>query len=112
MARYKIWDRKTPILTYVGRVYTAEEWMDKHPVFRIADIVPVCGGGEINGAVMATLGGLVEKAERDGCDFSDCVTDEEKLARVEEFESRPKETVVSAEERIAAALEYQNALAE
>jgi hypothetical protein len=112
MAKYKIWDRKETIKTYTGRKFTAEEWMDRHPVLRLAGIVPVCGGGEINGSFMGTLGSMVEGAERKGCDFSDCATDEEKLARIEEFESRPKERAVTAEERIAAALEYQNAMAE
>ena len=110
MAKYKIWDRVEPILTHTGKKFTAEEWMDRHPILRISAIVPVCGGGEINGSYMGTLGSMVENAERKGCDFSDCVTDEEKLARVEEFENRPKETSASAEERIAAALEYQNAM--
>jgi hypothetical protein len=112
MAKYKLWDRKETIRTYTGKEYTAEEWMDRHPILRIASIVPVCGGGEINGSYMGTLGSMTEKAERDGCDFSDCTTNEEKLARIEEFESRPKGRAVTAEERIAAALEDQNAMAE
>jgi hypothetical protein len=113
MARYAIWDRQTPIITHTGKIYTAAEWVQRHPVLGLSSVVPVCGGGEINGAYMGTLGAMVERAEREGCDFSDCVTNEEKLARVEEHEKRAGErTAASAEERIAAALEYQNLMAD
>jgi hypothetical protein len=95
------------VKTPTGRVFSAAQWIERHPVHGLVDIVPVVGGGVFNGSFMGTLGSMMEYAERQGCDFSDCATDEEKLARIEEFESRPKERAVTAEERIAAALEYQ-----
>lgn len=109
MAKYKIWDRTSSVLTYTGKVFTAEEWMDRHPILRIPSIVPVCGGGEINGSFMGTLGSMMESAEKSGCDFSGCTTDEERLAAIEAHEEARNTGAgtPTAEERIAAALEYQ-----
>lgn len=109
MAKYAIWDKVSPIITPVGEVLTSEKWIERYPVAGIPSIKVVCGGGEINGAFFGTLGNMVEMYTAQGCDFSECTTDQEKLDVIEAFEdamNAPSE-VVTAEERIAAALEYQ-----
>lgn len=109
MARYAIWNKKDAIITPIGEVFTAEQWMERYPVARLEHIKVVCGGGEINGAFFGTLGSMVEHYEKQGCDFSECTTDEEKLAAIEAFEDEMNKpsTEPTAEERIAAAMEYQ-----
>jgi hypothetical protein len=69
----------------------------------------VCSGGEINGAFFGTLRSMVEMYEKQGCDFSGCTTDEEKLNAIEAFEDEMNtpSTEPTTDERIAAALEYQ-----
>lgn len=69
----------------------------------------VCAGGEINGAFFGTLGQMVEIYGKSGCDFSSCETDQDKLAAIEAFEdaANAPSTEPTANERIAAALEYQ-----
>ena len=111
MARYAIWNKKDPIITPIGEVLTPEKWIERYPVAGVSSITVVCAGGEINGAFFGTLGQMVETYAAHGCDFSACATNEEKLAAIEAFED-DMNTVVeddtpSAEERIAAALEYQ-----
>jgi hypothetical protein len=117
--RYAIWNKKDPVITPVGKVYTARQWIDRWPLADLPNIVPVVAAGEINGAYFGTLGQMVQQAEAQGCDFSGCTTDEEKLAVIEAFEDAQNvpNDVVSNEDMnaaslasIAASLEYQNML--
>ena len=109
--RYAIWNKVDPIITPIGEVLSAEQWIQRYPVAGLATITVVCAAGEINGGFFGTLGQMVQMYEAQGVDFSACVTPEEKLEVIEAFEdemNKPKESVEpSAEERIAAALEYQ-----
>lgn len=114
MSRYAIWNKSDPIITPVGEVLTAEQWVSRYPVAGLASITVVCAAGEVNGAFFGTLGQMVSMYENQGADFSECTTAEEKLEVIEAFEDAMNATSddPSAEERIAAALEYQNAIAE
>lgn len=110
MKRYAIWNKQDPIITPIGEVLTAEQWIERYPVAGLSHIKVVCGGGEINGEYFNTLGQMVAQYEGAGLDFSECTTDEEKLDLIEAFENEmnaARNSDVSAEERIAAALEYQ-----
>ena len=126
MSRYAIWNKKDPILTPVGEVLTAEQWVERYPVAGVASITVVCAGGEINGAFFGTLGQMVELYEKQGCNFSTCETAEDKLAAIEAFEdereaedeaeakAKAEKDAVTAElnasslASIAASMEYQN----
>ena len=118
MSKYAIWNKQDTILTPVGEVLTAEQWIQRYPVAGVDTITIVCAAGEINGAFFGTLGSMVELYAKQGCDFSTCETAEDKLAAIEAFEDAREAAIAeasaetTAEERIAAALEYQNALAE
>ena len=109
MSRYAIWNKKDIILTPIGEVLTAEQWIHRHPAAGLETIKVVCAGGEINGAFFGTFKSMVEMYEKQGCDFSECEADQDYLDAIEAFEdamNAPVE-VPTAEERIAAALEYQ-----
>ena len=122
--KYAIWNKTDRIITPVGEVFTAEQWKERYPVANLDDITILCAAGEINGAFFGTLGSMVDMYEKEGADFSNCATDEEKLAVIEAFdderEKAQKEssnTSISNEEltatslaSIAASLEYQNML--
>lgn len=112
--RYAIWDKTSHVICPSGELFTAEQWMDRYPASRLDSITVVCAAGEINGAFFGTLGQMVQMYEAQGCDFSACTTAEEKLAAIEAFEDamNTPSTEPTSEERIAAALEYQNAIAE
>lgn len=111
MKRYAIWNKHDPILTPIGEVLTAEQWIERYPIAGVPSITVVCAAGEINGAFFGTLGQMVQMYEAQGADFSACETAAEHLAVIEEFEdylNTPVEDMEpTAEERIAAALEYQ-----
>lgn len=119
MGKYKVWNKADPILTPVGEIFTADQWIERHPIAGLPSITVVCAGGEINGAFFGTLGQMVDIYEQQGCDFSLCNTDREKLDAIEMFENNRNNPdmsrVVSNEEltatslaSIAASLEYQN----
>lgn len=113
MKRYAIWNKTDPIITPIGEVLTAEQWIARYPVAGVKSITVVCAAGEVNGAFFGTLGQMVQLYESQGCDFSACETAEDKLNAIEAFEDAQNEAASAAssdptaEERIAAALEYQ-----
>ena len=84
--------------------------MERYPVAGLETVTVVCSAGEVNGAFFGTLGQMRQMCEGMGADFSTCTSNAEVLAAVEAFEDAqnavPGEP--TAEERIAAALEYQN----
>lgn len=123
--KYAIWDKKTPIITNAGEFLSAEEWMERNSVAKQPDITCVCGGGTVNGATFYTIGGFVDLYTQFGCDFTGCTTDEEKVARVNEFEEEKIRIALEEAENekananitadslasIAASLEFQNMMA-
>ena len=109
MKRYAIWDKTSPVITPIGEVLTAQQWMERYPVAALDSITVVCSGGEINGGFFGTLGQMVENYSSMGCDFTGIDTDVEKLAAIEAFEDALNQpsNEPTTDERIAAALEYQ-----
>lgn len=115
MKRYAIWNKQDPIITPIGEFLTAEQWIQRYPVAGVESITVLCAAGEINGAFFSTLGQMVDMYAKMGCDFVDCITDEEKLELIEAFEdareaeakaaAEAKANQVTPEERQAIALE-------
>ena len=107
MKRYAIWNKETPVITPIGEVLSAEQWINRYPMAGLDSITVVCAAGEINGAFFGTLGQMVQMYEAQGADFSACVTNEDKLAVIEAFEDEMNKPSAepTAEERQAVALE-------
>ena len=109
--KYQIWDEVSPVIVPTGKVYTAEEWMEKYPMAKLDGLNLVIGGGKINGSFCTEYTSFIDMYEKMGCDFTGCTTQQEHLDAIEAFEdemNKPKEEEsVTAEERIAAALEAQ-----
>ena len=128
MNKYAIWNKSDPVLTPIGEVLTAEQWIERYPIAGVPSITVVCAGGEINGAFFGTLGQMVDMYTKQGCDFSGCETAEDRLAAIEAFEdAREADQVAKAKAQaeaaaaneeltavslasIAANMEYQNLL--
>ena len=118
MKRYAIWNKQDPIITPIGEVLSAGQWINRYPVAGLDSITVVCSAGEINGGFFGTLGQMVQMCEAKGADFSACETAEDKLAVIEAFEdaqNTPDPNYVSNEElsatslaSIAASMEFQN----
>lgn len=126
MSKYAIWNKVDPILTPVGEVFSAEQWIQRHPVAGLDSITVICSSGEINGGFFATLGQMVDMYTANGCDLSNCNTPEETLAAIELFDKNVRlqeeqnarrsaeaeaanaELSATSLASIAAQLEYQN----
>jgi hypothetical protein len=126
--KYAIWNKQDPILTPVGEVLTAEQWIERYPIAGVPSITVICAAGEINGAFFGTLGQMVEMYTTQGCDFSSCETAEDKLAAIDAFEEAKAAAAAVARQQklesdalnaeltatslasIAASMEYQNML--
>ena len=121
--RYAIWNKKDNIITPVGEVLTAEQWIQRYPVAGVDGIDIVCSAGVINGGFFGVLAQMVQMYENNGCDFSSCTTAEEKLQAMEDFDKAAAEAAAEAATNreastdevtaaslasIAASLEYQN----
>lgn len=117
MKKYAIWNKQDIILTPIGEALTAQQWMDRYPIAKLDTVTVICAAGEINGGFFGTLGQMVEMYEKQGCDFSDCTTPEEKLDAIEAFDAMKEAEMkaaqeaaanaITTDERIAAALEAQ-----
>lgn len=102
MKRYAIWNKTDPIITPIGEVLTAEQWISRYPVAGIPTITVICGGGEVNGSFFGTLGQMVDLYEKEGCVFDDTMTAEEKLAAIEAFEDEREAAARLAAQEAAA----------
>ena len=103
MKKYAIWNKQDPILTPIGEVLTADQWIKRYPIAGIPTITIICAAGEINGSFFGTLGQMVQMYENEGCDFSLCTTPEEKLQAIEDFDTaREIEAKAKAEAKTAA----------
>lgn len=112
MARYQIWNKTDKIYTPGGPVFTPEEWINLYQWIDSPTATPVIGGGTLNGSFIGELSEMKSMYEQSGADFSECQNNEDILAAIEAFEDKMNtpDPTPSAQERIAAALEYQNLL--
>ncbi len=114
--RYKIWDKRESINTPSGKQFTAEEWLERYPWARAknAKMIITAGNfedGDINGGCALNFKQTVNTYIARGMEITDNMTDDEILDAMEALENAPATTAddtPTAEERIAAALEYQN----
>lgn len=109
MSKYKFWNKQDPICFLTGRMLTAEQFIADKPVFGLDSIKVVVNGEGLNGAFIQEFSSLKATYAQAGCSFEG-LTDEEALDAIEAFENQLNELAQepTAEERIAAALEYQN----
>ncbi len=116
--KYQIWNTTDPVITPVGEYLTPEQWISRYPA--AAHIPYVIAAGEINGAFCSPLAQLEAIYTNRGCDFTECVTGDDKITVIEAYEEAQKalaaekaiESSVQAQSlaTIAANLEYANLL--
>ena len=103
--RYQIWNRIDDIITPSGAKFTAKEWAEKYPWPKM-----IITAGVINGGCAMEFNQAVELYKKSGANITDLMDDNEILLAIEDFEDNPPRAEPSVEERIAAALESQNAM--
>lgn len=106
--KYQIWDKTSNIYTPSGAEFTAEQWKERYKWAKIPSAKCVIADGVFNGGFMAELEQFRNFYMKQGAPITASMTDEEVLAAAEAWDDRVVEEEVTAEERIAAALEFQN----
>lgn len=108
--RYVIWDEVSDVYCPNGEKVSAEDWLDRYPIGRLETEYLVVSGAAYNGGFCMPYSDMVDIFERAGCDFSGCTEMQDFLDAIETFEDErnaESSDTVTAEERIAAALEAQ-----
>ena len=109
--KYKIWDKQTPLITPIGEVLTPEQVFHKYPASAIQGIEYIICDGPISMGVFMQYDQTIDIYQEQGVELTEDMTPQEKLDAIRAFEKRVPEPVPTAEERIAAAMEFQNLLA-
>lgn len=114
MSMFAIWDKKSDIYTPgvdkngKGHWTAAEYIQQKAPWAANPNAKVIVGGGAINGTIFSEFETTKSYYKKLGAAITDKMADEEVLAAIEDYINNPPPAEPSAEERIAAAMEYQN----
>ena len=121
MNKYQIWDKQSNIYTPSGKMFTPAQWISMYEWINMPGAVAVISTGRINGKFSGELNEMKEMYEQQGCVFTDGMSNQEILDAIEAFEDQraadakaaaeEAANTPSAEERLAAAVEFQNLLA-
>lgn len=110
MKKYSIWNKRDTVYTPSGAEFTAEQWMDRYKWTKIPNAVVVMGGGTFNGSFIAELEQFRDAYMKQGAPITTEMTAQQVIEAAEAWDNRVIESEPTAEERIAAAMEYQNLL--
>ena len=108
MGKYKFWNKSDKLYTPSGAVFTAEEYLAMNAWAGIDGVKCIIANAPINCAVFFEFGAYRDLCVKQGMVIPEGATDNEVLELISEWEDRVVEPESTAEERIAAALEYQN----
>lgn len=102
--RYVVWDKTSNVITPIGEVLTPAQWIERYPSANV--LKTVVAGGEINGAYFGIFSQMIDLYIARGCDFTECVSDQDYLDAIESFEDAMNNIMlISDQTRIADALE-------
>jgi hypothetical protein len=108
--KYKIWNKTDNLITPVGEVLTPSQVISKYPAAGIEGIKFIIADQPINMAVFMEFEATKNIYKQQGVQITDDMTDQEVLDAITAWEETPRVATPTAEERIAAAMEYQNLL--
>ena len=105
--KYKIWNKTDNLITPIGEVLTPAQVISKYPVAGIEGMKFIIADQPINMAVFMEFEATKNIYKQQGVQITDDMTDQEVLDAITAWEETPRVATPSAEERIAAALEFQ-----
>jgi hypothetical protein len=108
MAKYKIWDRETDLVTPIGEVLTPEQVFARYPASSLPNMKYIICDAPISMGVFMEFEATKEHYKNLGVPITDDMTDQEVLDAISYWEENPPEPELTAEERIAAMLEFQS----
>ena len=108
--RYKIWNGQDNLVTPIGEVLTPAQVIERFPSAGIAGIKFIICDAPISMGVFMEFEATKQHYKQLGVPITPSMSDQEVLDAISEWEENPPAPEPTAEERIAAALEYQNLL--
>ena len=106
--KYKIWDKTNNLVTPIHEELTPSQVFERYPAAKLDNFKMVICDANISMGVFMEFDGFKTHCKSLGVTFTDTMTDQEVLDAITAFEENPPEAEATAEERIAAALEFQN----
>ena len=106
--KYKIWNKQDNLITPIGEVLTPQQVFERYPAAAVDGIKYIICDAPINMAVFMEFEATKEHYKRLGVPITDTMTDQEVLDAISYWEENPPKPEPTSEERIAAALEFQN----
>ena len=106
--KYKIWNKQETLVTPIGEVLTAEQVMAKYPMSALPNFKFIICDAPITLGVFMEFEQTKQMYKGMGVPITDTMTDQEVLDAITYFEEHPAEPEPTSDERIAAAMEYDN----
>ena len=106
--RYKIWNKTDSLITPIGEVLTPQQVIERHPAAGLEGMKYIIADQPISMAVFMEFEATKNFYKQLGVPITDDMTDQEVLDAISAWEENPPAPEPTAEERIAAALEFQN----
>lgn len=106
--KYKIWDRQETLVTPIGEVLTAPEIIARYPAAALPTFKYIIADQPISLAVFMEFSQTKAMYKQMGVAITDEMTDQQVLDAISFHEENPPAPEPTAEERIAASLEFQN----
>jgi len=106
--KYKIWNKTDSLITPIGEVLTPQQVIERHPAAGLEGMKYIIADQPISMAVFMEFEATKNFYKQLGVPITDDMTDQEVLDAISAWEENPPAPEPTAEERIAAALEFQN----
>ena len=106
--KYKIWNKAETLITPIGEVLTKEQVFERYPMSALEGFKFVICDSPISLGVFMELEQTKQAYKGMGVPITDTMTDQEVLDAITYFEENPPIPEPTADERIAAAMEYDN----
>jgi hypothetical protein len=106
--KYKIWNGTDNLITPIGEVLTPQQVLQRYPAAGVAGMKFIIADQPISMAVFMEFEATKNAYKQQGVPITDDMTDQEVLDAISYWEEHPPVPEPTAEERIAAALEFQN----
>lgn len=108
--RYKVWDKQETLVTPIGEVLTADQVKAKFPMAALPNFEFIICDAPISMGVFMELEQTKSHYKNLGVEITEGMTGQEVCDAITQFEEIKPVPEPSAEERIAASLEFQNML--
>lgn len=106
--KYKIWNKQDNLITPIGEILTPEQVFERYPMARLENMKFIICDAPISMGVFMEFEQTKQTYKQMGVPITDDMTDQEVLDAITYFEEHPPVPEPTSEERIAAALEFQN----